>query len=334
MEAVALTPPAWLERLVRWATPPLARDAVLGDLCETYIRPRRYAVQALGIVPFVIASQMRRHLNLPALLLQVALVYVCFGAMAACAVTPLLMLRDAFQPATRPSHLWALRQAVLVAFVGLAALQLFFAIAQQAWAGEAGAVLIWLELFVIGPILLPVLCLLRTGLIVDSDRRPLLAESLSADELAAATTAFARRVRWMCLLEAVGLGIAALYVARTSAMLAGCYGVAALYLAVDGIARAPMDGDFISLRAGFTRALSRQRQLRRFLWWLWLAPLLLALQSRYIQAGLAHGNASTVILGACGITLLCFLAAALNREHGGRTQEQIGLLEHMRERVA
>ena len=335
METATLIPPPWLERMVRWATPPLAREAVLGDLCETYASPRQYAVQALGILPFVIASQMRRHLNWPALLLQAALVYVCFGAMAACAVAPLLILRDAFQPIARPSHVWALRQAVLVAIVGLAALQLFFAIAQQAWASEAGAVLIWVELFVVGPILLPVLCLLRTGLIVDSDRRPALAaESLSADDLTAAIAAFARRARWMSLLEAVGLGIAALFVARTSAILAGCYGVAALYLAVESFTRAPMDGDFISLRAGFARALSRQRQLRRFLWWLWLAPLLLALQSRYIHAGLAHGNAGAVILGAAGVTLLCFLAASLNREHGGRTQEQIGLLEHMRERVA
>jgi hypothetical protein len=334
METAALSPPAWLERLVRSLTPPLAREAVLGDLCETYISPRQYAFQALGILPFVIASQMRRHLNLPALLLQAALVYVCFGATAACAIAPLLMLRDAFQPATRPSHVWALRQAVLVAVVGLAALQLFFAIAQQAWAGEAGAVLIWLELFVVGPILLPVLCLLRTGLIVDSDRRPVLAENLSADELTAAITAFARRARWMALLEAATLAATALFVARTSAVLAGCFGVAALYLMVEGFSRIAVDGDFISLRAAFIHALSRQRQLRRFLWWLWLAPLLLALQGRYIHAGLAHGNAGAVILGAAGVTLLCFLAAAMNREHGGRTQEQIGLLEHMRERVA
>ena len=335
MEAATLTPPAWLERLVRIATPPLAREAVLGDLCETYVSSHQYALQALGIVPFVIASQLRRHLNWPALLLQVALVYLCFGAMAAAIVAPLLMLRDAFQPAARPSHLWALRQAVLVAFIGLAALQLFFAIAQQAWAGEAGAVLVWLELFVVGPIFLPILCLLRTGLIVDSDRRSAPAvESLSAEELTAAIAAFSRRTRITHLLEASALGVAALFVLRSYPALAVCFGVAALYLAVEAFARAAPRGDFISLRMAFTRALSRQRQLRRFLWWLWLAPLLLMLQGRYIHAGLAHGYAQHVILGAAGITLLCFLAAALNREHGGRVQEQIGALEHMREKIA
>jgi hypothetical protein len=331
METAALTPPHWLERLVRWSTPPLAREAVLGDLCETYVSPQRYAADALGIVPFVIFSQMRRHLNLPALMLQVALADVCFGAAAAAIITPLLMLRDAFQPAARPSHVWALRQAVLVAFIGLGALQLVFAFVQQAWAGEAGAVLIWLELFVVGPILLPVLCLLRTGLIVDSDRRPVLAARLSGAELAAEAQRFARRTRLLHLVEAVALMAAAGFMARTSSMLAICFAVAALYLAVEGFARGAPEGDFISLRATFTRDLGRAQQLRRFLWWLWLAPLLLSLRDHYILAGMAHGRAPSVILGAAGVTLLCFLAAALNREHGGRVQEQIGALEHMRE---
>jgi hypothetical protein len=334
MESTTLSPPAWLERIVRIATPPLAREAVLGDLCETYVTPRQYARAALGILPFVIASQMRRYLNLPALLLQAALIHACFGTTAAVVCAPLLMLRDGFQPAARPSHRWALRQAVLVAFVGLAALQLTFALVQQAWAGEAGSVLVWLELFVAGPIFLPILCLLRTGLIVDSDRRAALAgENLSAEQLLAAIVDFNRRIRLRHLLEAMALGLTALVI-RDHAMLAGCYAVAALYLAVDGLARTTPTGDFVSLRAAFTRLLARQQQLRRFFWWLWLALPLLILQLRYIQAGLAHGHALHVILGAAGVTLLCFLAAALNREHGGRTQEQIGALEHMRERVA
>jgi hypothetical protein len=38
-------------------------------------------------------------------------------------------------------------------------------------------------------------------------------------------------------------------------------------------------------------------------------------------------------MGAIGAALLCFLVTALNREHGGRVQEQIGLLDRMREAV-
>ena len=34
------------------------------------------------------------------------------------------------------------------------------------------------------------------------------------------------------------------------------------------------------------------------------------------------------------LIILCFLVAALNREHGGRMQEQIGLLDRMREKLS
>ena len=165
MEDAPLTPPAWLEQAVSLATPPLARETVLGDLCETYVSPRIYAVQALAVLPFVIASQMRRHLNWPLLLLQVALLDVCFGASVAAIATPLLMLRDAWQPLGRPTPRWALRQAVLAAFIGVTALQIMSNAANQDWSSETGNFLIWLELFFIGPVLLPLLGLLRTGLI-------------------------------------------------------------------------------------------------------------------------------------------------------------------------
>ena len=332
METTALTPPTWLERIVRIATPPLAREVVLGDLCETYESPRHYAWEALRTIPFVIASQMRRHLNLPLLLLQLALIQVGFGPLTAASALPLLMLRDAYQPATRPSHRWALRQAVLVAFIGLAGLHLVFAAAQSALAAPAGAILVWLELFIVGPVLLPILCLLRTALIVDSDRRT--NAFTTATDLDRAADAFARRMRTQHLLEAGALTIAALFMATSMMPLAVCYGAAALYLLAEHFARPMPDGDLASRRGAFARALAQQHQLRRFLWWLWLAPLLLGLQSRYIQAGLAHGQALHVIAGACGVTLLCFLEAALTREHGGRVHEQIGALEHMREHGA
>jgi hypothetical protein len=33
------------------------------------------------------------------------------------------------------------------------------------------------------------------------------------------------------------------------------------------------------------------------------------------------------------VAILCFLVTALNREHGGRVQEQIGLLDRVREKI-
>jgi hypothetical protein len=38
------------------------------------------------------------------------------------------------------------------------------------------------------------------------------------------------------------------------------------------------------------------------------------------------------LLNGVAAAILCFLVAALNREYGGRVQEQIGILDRMRER--
>ena len=76
MEGAALnTPPEMLDRVVRLLIPPAAREAVVGDLWETYRSPSQYAGEALRTVPYVVFSQMRRYFNLPVLLLQAILPY-------------------------------------------------------------------------------------------------------------------------------------------------------------------------------------------------------------------------------------------------------------------
>src|SRR5262249_34866632 len=125
MESAALNPPpAWAERLVCWLTPPAAREAVLGDLCETYRSPSHYAAEALRTIPFVIRSQMRRNANLPALGLQGFLVFFCLGGFGqsgplpgahAILPTALLLLallaRDAYQAIHRQPYHHAMGEA-------------------------------------------------------------------------------------------------------------------------------------------------------------------------------------------------------------------------------
>ena len=114
MENAALTPPAWLERLVTFFTPPAAREAVLGDLCETCTTPYRYAAEALRTVPFVILSQMRRNANLPTLGLQGFLIFFCLGGFGQSGPLPgaqafiptslmmaILLVRDTYQSTRR-----------------------------------------------------------------------------------------------------------------------------------------------------------------------------------------------------------------------------------------
>ena len=156
MEAAALSgPPAWLERIVLRAIPPAAREAVAGDLWETYCTPRQYASEALRTVPLVITSQMRRNLNLPALMLQAALVFVCLGIWAALLLLPVLMLRDAYQATARPCPRRAIREAILLSS-GVMVLLLLLMSTRFAL-GSGVDHFTWLSLFLLGLLLSPLL---------------------------------------------------------------------------------------------------------------------------------------------------------------------------------
>src|ERR1700753_581513 len=110
MEALALG--AWVGRAAERLIPPAAREAVLGDLRESYSARRDYLRELLKAAPYVIASQMLRHLNLPVLMLQSAMIFWFFDGRAAALALPVLMLREAYQPLGRPDPRAALRGAL------------------------------------------------------------------------------------------------------------------------------------------------------------------------------------------------------------------------------
>ena len=341
MEAAALNaPPAWLEKIVLALIPPTAREAVAGDLCETYRSPHQYAREALRTIPLVVLSQMRRNLNLPALLLQSGLVYFCLGPLATSLAIPFLLLNDTYQPITRPCPRRALRAAILVASAALVFLQaasLTMGAAIRADLDRAT----WMTLLFLGPMLSPVMGLCRAGLIVEGDHRISLAASdMSASELADAYRAFARRTRWHNMLEGVALlaaGSFAFFFLRDaiSIPLIGLYVVAAFYLLLRGAPRTlPQSADFVTLRAHFQTELTRRQRQRHFLWWLWFTPVLAALYLKLVEGMLANGEPMLAVLGSIAAFLSCFLIAALTREYSGRIQEQVGLLDRMREKTA
>ena len=340
MEAAALTPPPWLEKIVLALIPPCAREAVAGDLWETYTSPRQYAVEALRTVPLVVLSQMRRNLNLPTLLLQLSLLCFCLGEGIALALLPVLLLRDAYQATTRPCPRRAMRNAILVASAALVFLQVMSIsmdmVIHSGIGRPAGTSLLFA-----GLMLSPLMGLLRTGLIMDGDRRIFAAgHDMSADGLGESYRGFARRARWHNMLEGAGLVAAAAVTftylpAQIGIALTGAYLLVAVYLLLDGAPRAlPPRLDFVSSRAHFQHELNRRQRLRRFLWWLWFAPVLAALHVSAVQGSLAAGKPMLAAFGGIAALLLCFLIAALNREYGGRVQEQVGSLDRMRERLA
>ena len=110
-------------------------------------------------------------------------------------------------------------------------------------------------------------------------------------------------------------------------MVVGGFAAVALYLLLDGAAPAlPPMTDFLSLRALYQYELARRHQLRRFLCWLWCAPLFLMLYTGLITHGTASGHSSEVTLGILAALLLGFFIDALNREGAGPIQEKIALL--------
>ncbi|HEU4548535.1 MAG TPA: hypothetical protein VFS01_02485 [Rhizomicrobium sp.] len=339
MEGAALnTPPEMLDRVVRLLIPPAAREAVVGDLWETYRTPSQYAGEAVRTVPYVVFSQMRRYFNLPVLLLQAMLLYACFGPVAAALLLPVLMVADAYQPVSRPTPRRAMRGAVLVAF----ALVVFLQVAWSSYHSHSPLTVdgVWLGigLFFVAPCLVPFLCLLRAGLIVSSDRRPTLANrEWTAAELARHRMQFLADLRGSQWLEAAVLGGAALWAWRVpelgllGQMLALFYAAAALFLVLNPPVASSAD-DFLALRAGYQRDLARHQQLRRFLWWLWCTPALMVLHDNAVMVA-GSGRLAGGILHGIAAIMLYFFVSALNRESAGWTQEQIGQLCRMRERL-
>jgi hypothetical protein len=332
MEAALRPPPEWLERMVLNAIPPAARESVAGDLWETYQNPAQYAAEALRTVPFVVFSQMRRNLNPPALMLQGALIFICLGGPATLLLLPLLMLRDAYRSSGRPCPRRAIREAILLSSGAMVLLFLFMSIHPPFPVRGGVDPFTWLSLFLSALFLSPFLCLFRAGLIMQGDRRkPMAAGPVSKEVLAQAYDAFLRNCFCRNVLEGTALGFAAVsgFFLAWNLLLVGLFVLAAIYLLLDTLPGAASAHDFGSLRAHYRRKLARQDQLRRFLRWLWFAPVLVALHARL--GGAAGGDSLVVLLNGVAAAILCFLVAALNREHGGRVQEQITDLDRLRE---
>jgi hypothetical protein len=336
MEAAALNaPPAWLERIVLLAIPPAAREAVAGDLWETYSSPRQYAAEALRTVPLVIASQMRRNLNLPTLMLQGGLAFTCLGGTAALALLPVLMLLGAYRATARPCPRRAMRESILMASGITVLLLAIMSIHLPARASLDHFT--WLSLFLQALLLSPLLCIFRAGLILQGDSRPATASSdLQMEDLQQMYHDFMRRALRRNLLEAGALALAAACGVHFSwnVLLTGLFALVAFHLLLHAAPRAlPQAADFVSLRAQYQQELTRQQQLRHFLWWLWFAPALIALNAGPIHASMAAGRPVLAVLGGVGAVLLCFMVTALNREQHGRVREQIGLLDRTRQRM-
>src|SRR5579862_6516694 len=70
-----VTPPKFLESLVRRLLPPAVREQVLGDLHERYESPLGYIADAASVVPAAVFGQLRRSTPIPLRLLETVIIY-------------------------------------------------------------------------------------------------------------------------------------------------------------------------------------------------------------------------------------------------------------------
>jgi hypothetical protein len=318
-------PPPALEKFVLCLIPPAARESVAGDLCELYRDPKQYIGEALRTVPFIVASQVRRTVNLPVMGLKGLLLLAWFASLMppalAVAATAAVLVASCLMEAYRGNGRPSVRGALVTAVAAGAAAELCALFAAHLLRPD-WQTLPYFAFF--GPMMVPVLCLLRTIVIVWHDPHVWASRSVpSLEMLRGDYEKFARRTAWHARLEAGALSVIALAIAGFEGgggVVVVLYLLAALYLLVGGDARAmPAGMNFAGLRTHFERELARQHRLNSLVWWLWAAPLFLLLQE-----GLGHAAQRPLsVLGAIALALPAgFFIESLDRERRGQALEE------------
>jgi hypothetical protein len=347
MEAEPLTgPPLIVEEVVQLLIPPAARETVVGDLREIYCSPSQYAVEALRTVPLVILSCAVRSMNLPLLALQGTLIFFCLEGLGdhllhlnqmqiglgTAAALMAILLRDTYQQAGRPTVRRSIIEAIMIAFFMVVFCPEAFGL-KEAPVGTPDF-LLELQLVTVLPLAIPALGILRTLLIIHGDRDlDDFADSASDEALTRHFSSFLRYLRLCYLAEALALLVFAIVIQallNIGPWLLALYTLVAVFLL--NLSRASPGGidDASALRTEYRRQFHQRQQLRRFLSWLWAAPVLIALYEQLIRTGLSTHRAVLVTMGSVAVISICFLVSAINRECTGRAQEKIGLLEHGR----
>ncbi|HYW44717.1 MAG TPA: hypothetical protein VE959_17780 [Bryobacteraceae bacterium] len=117
------------EAVVGFLLPPACREEVLGDLHERSAGTVRYLAEALGVVPLVIVSRVRRTLDPQVTLMEAFVLYLSFTGAAE------------YRDRALVSGSWGLTRLAIPAAVALLALKLYDAYAKPGKRGPlAGAV--------------------------------------------------------------------------------------------------------------------------------------------------------------------------------------------------
>lgn len=351
-------PPERLEWLVQATIPPLAREAVAGDLRELYQSPSQYISMAARTIPFVLISHVRRTANPPVLAIQGFFIFCCIvgvspvfanlmGWTLAAGLSVLLLiamlLADAYRGPNPPSSQRALIETILVAAcVVIFVLREIFALrADHRMPSAQFALFMW----GIVPFAMPALAGLRALMVLARERHEqFLSDLMDAAELRVQYRRFRAQVRRGSLIQSLlllGSSAGFAYVCAAHSVpvpvlawsLISIYAVVGIYLTVAGTpSRLPETVDFLSLRSIFQGELLRQHEIRRLIFWLWPTPLLFAVFAAVTTRQRNDIEPVLMLYALPATALLCFFVAILNRERNSQVQEKVGILARMRQR--
>jgi len=360
---VEARPPVLIDGLVRILIPPAARESVIGDLWERYRSPGRYLADALRVLPFVLASRVRRTSNIAALALIGFMLFGCLGgfvmnapvnevprwaraAIPALAALFGLVLRDAYRADEGHSIRSVLLDLVVISGFALAAEAVLFAL--HLFANASADWVLTPQRGVFGFVALPCVFLVRFGLGADPDPRLKAAKgSIEAGDLARAYAVFRKRARWRNGLEIfaglVLVAISANVLPTVQDVTVFAIGVIwnaghllyLGYIATQGaIARLPESLGFAEVQMHYARELGRQRSLRRYIWWWYLVPMFAGIVVRTIMPGIVGTELVTILAGMSAVILLALLLDQLTRDRLRIFDSNLTLLREMRERIA
>ena len=342
-------PPALIDRAVRLLIPPGSREAVVGDLWERYSSPLQYAGEALRIVPFLIASQIRRNTNVPLLGIAAFTLFVSFGGFQvvgaaidaprwARAAVPViaallgLLLRDAYRASEqRPARRAGFDVATVIACVLLCEAVLAGLIAGRGLSPD------WLLVFPLRRVIITALSVaMLFALRMAADYRlPCANGEISADDLVREFHEFERGVRWRRRREIIGAAggivVASAFFLRAIALplqigWAGSLALALLltwFLASKtSVKPMPEPASFASSLAYYRGQLERQRRLLRTVAWWWLLPMLPALAGELIAGGAANAQPHLYTVQVGGYLVICFLVGWLYAQSARKLQQR------------
>jgi hypothetical protein len=336
-DAAVAAPPVLLEWAVECLLPVPARESVIGDLREVYRGPYQYLHEALLTVPRIAAGHAWRNLNLPVLGLNGALIWLCLAglqtngqglshmciALATAGGVTALILSELYSGSGRPTAERAIKGAIWTVGLVIVLCVWNFGLRYH----RAGGQDYFLEFGMLQclPFVLPVLGLLRTCLLLQSDRQQeRLDDPLTLED---EQRAFAARVWRTNRVEAVALIAGAFLLPRMAGpglWLPAIFLATAAYLMAQTMTERQPDP---ASRGQYRRQLQTRRQLRNFLTWLWAAPFLMAACRWLIWPGYEEGRAILIAFGTSAIVSICFLVRAADSECAGLLRERMARLE-------